>query len=279
MNKETKRQLILTGILLCLLIGTLTLWYDNFKFHSYVNVVDYQYCYGVSQEDFMVDGYQLYKKGHVQKFGGARLIALKEKLFLKGDVVTLTMNFAKQDESYKQKYVIKTDNEVCFFPEETIDHISEEDFSSISFSLNVQRKKKSVYNQEFKMDSQELIVYNGSNKDYSMQNVYMGSNWLKTGNFSSTIDGIAKTYPYMSIDYLCLKDQGNVDNIDDYERFVHLQGQTTDFLAGQGIQSAFYDGEGSLLEKKMICVISLSQEENDTQPFTFMLDLSGTMKG
>ena len=39
MNKEIKRQLILSGILLCMLVSTLFLWYDNFMFHTYVNIV------------------------------------------------------------------------------------------------------------------------------------------------------------------------------------------------------------------------------------------------
>ncbi|MFQ7801637.1 MAG: hypothetical protein ACLRHW_19410 [Coprobacillus cateniformis] len=47
MNKEIKRQLILSGILLCMLVSTLFLWYDNFMFHTYVNVADYQYCFKV----------------------------------------------------------------------------------------------------------------------------------------------------------------------------------------------------------------------------------------
>lgn len=282
LNKEIKRQLILIGILLCMLIATLVLWYDNFLFHSYVNVVDYQYCYGVQTDDFIIDGYQIYKDGQVQKYGGARFMTLKNDFILKNDTIELALVITKGDkeEKFVQKYKVKTDNEVCVFEKEDMkQQLFEEDFSNVSFHMSIQRKKKVIYDEDLDMKSQDLLIYNGSNKDYSIQNVYVGKKWLKTGDFSSTIKGIEKQYPYMSVDYLCLKDQGNAEDINDYERFVHMQGETVDFLENNHEQSAFYDGLTSLMDKKIICVISLKEDESQDNMFTFMIEISGTMKG
>lgn len=281
MNKEIKQQLILTGILLCLLMGTLFLWYDNFMFHSYVNVVDYQYCYAGETEDLMIDGYEFYKKDQVQMHGGARIAALKDRFFLKGDIVKLSLIIHLEDDeyTYTQEYKVKSDNEVCFFEEEeTRQQLFDDDFSRMSFHLSVERAQKTVYDQDIKMTSQEMVVYNGSNKEYSLQNVYASSSWLKTGYFSSTVKDIEKEYPYITIDYLFLKDDGDEENINDYERFAHMNGLTEEFLKNTETQVAYYDGNDSLLDKKMICVISLGKDKSHEHMFTFMLTLNGTIK-
>lgn len=281
MNKEIKRQLILTGILLSLLIGTLALWYDNFMFHSYVNVVDYQYCYGVETEDFMIDGYEFYKKDQVQMHGGARIAALKDHFFLKGDIIqlSLTIDLKDEDYTYTQEYIVKSDNEVCYFEEEeTRQQLFDEDFSHMNFHLTITRDKKIVYDQDVALKSQEMVVYNGSNKDYSLQNVYASSSWLKTGSISTTVKGIEKEYPYITMDYLYLKDNGNEDNIDDYERFAHMSGLTKDVLEDTETSVAYYDGTDSLLDKKLICVVSLKKDESQEDMFTFMITLHGTIK-
>ena len=47
-----------------------------------------------------------------------------------------------------------------------------------------------------------MLTYTSANKDYTLTNVYVTENWLKTGVFSSKDQDLAKEYPYMIINYM-----------------------------------------------------------------------------
>ena len=98
--------------------------------------------------------------------------------------------------------------------------------------------------------------------------MYVTSSWLKTGDFSSKIKNIEKQYPYMIIDYLYLKDNGQQDNINDYERFAYIKGKTADILKNTNRISVYYDEQGSLLMK----------DDKQQKGYTFMLELHGSLK-
>lgn len=282
MNKEMKRQLILSLTLLCLIVATLFLWYDNFMFHTYVHVADYQYCFNGNNNDFMVDGYEFYQHSHNQKHGGARIVALQNQLLLEGDeVMTVFEIVNKQGEEFdfKQQYTIKSDNEAFRLDEEeTTQQLSQSDFVKTTLQIKIIRDDKDIYNENITMNANDIVVYNGSNKNYAISNVYVTKSWLKTGDFSSTIKGIDKKYSLITIDYLYLKDNGNETNIDDYERFAYINGSTKDIMNNSLYSSVFYDGEGSLLDKTLACVVTLSQDENTEDAYVFMLSLHGTIK-
>ncbi|MFR7592549.1 MAG: hypothetical protein ACLUVC_13995 [Longibaculum sp.] len=281
MNKEIKRQLILTGILLCLIISTLFLWYNNFHFHTYMSVVDYQYCYAGENEDLMIDGYEFYKKDREQKNGQARIMALKDQFLLKGDQIKTTFILKEDQEEYQfqQKIDVKSDNEVCYLNlMETTQQLYNEDFKNAQLHIEIIRDKKNIYNEMIDMAIQNLVIYNGSNKDYTIQNVRVTPSWLKTGYLSSTDKNIDKKYPYMIMDYLYLKDGGREEDINDYERFAYVKGKTKDILDGKMEQIAYYDDQGSLLDKELRCVVTLSTDEKQSQPYTFMIELHGNIK-
>ena len=282
MNKEIKKQLILSGTLLCVLLLTLILWYNNFLFHTYADVASYQYCFSGENDDFMVEGYEFYQSDSVAKHGNERLLALKDQLILKGDTIQTTLSFQNQKNktlTYQQEYKVSTDNEACFFLEdETKESLYNDEFHQIQMQIQVMRDDKKVYDETIHMKQNHIVAYNGSNKDYSIQNVYISSSWLKTGTFSSTIKGIAKKYPYMSIDYLYAKDNTTTVDINHLERFVLLKGKTEDMLSNKIQQTAYYDEKGSLLDKPIYCVITLDKDDQFQNPYTFMIELHGTIK-
>lgn len=276
-----KRQLILSGVLICLLVSTLFLWYDNFQFHTYMNVVDYQYCYAGENEDMMINGYEFYKQGQVQKNGQARIMALKDQFFLKGDQieVAFVMEKGKEEYRFEQSIQVHTDNEVGYLNLiDTTQQLYEEDFRDAKMYVKIVRKEKVVYDKDVTMKKQGLVIYNGSNKDYTIQNVRVTSSWLKTGNLSSTVKNIEEKYPYITMDYLYLKDNGQPENINDYDRFAYVKGKTSDILNGKLENIAYYDEQGSLLEKELRCVVTLSTDEKQSQPYTFMIELHGNIK-
>ena len=281
MNDKIKKQLIISGVMVALLVSTLGLWYKNFVFHTYMDMVDYQYCFEGENDDIIFEGYEFYKNKTEQKHGGARLAAKTQNLFLNGDQAIIKFQLTSQSDKvyeYTHEYNITTDNEVFMIDsQETVEKLTDNDFSNVTVSIVLVRNGEEIYNESMKAHSSQLSVYNGSNKDYTLQNVYVASSWMKTGTISST-DDIAKKYPYMTMDYIILKDDGNVDNVDDYDRFIHLNGNTQDFIDGKINQTMIYDGTDSLLDKTIKCVITLGENESLEKPFIFMISLHGNIK-
>ncbi len=279
MNKEVKKQLILSFVLLALLMTTLFFWYPNFVFHTYVETLDYQYCLSGANDELAIDGYEIYQDGKTQGYGHARMISLKPDFFQKGDDITLTLVLS-DDVQLAQSMTVENDHDVIIMQEQKTDQIlQEDDIQKAQLQVEIVRDQKEIYSQSITMKNQDMLTYTGANKDYSLTNVYVTSSWLKTGIFSSKNEDIAKEYPYMIVDYLYLKDQDGSEDINDYERFVYMNGKTEDFLTNQMKNIGYYDGEESLLDMNLCCVITLMKEENDTNPYTFMLPLNPVQKG
>lgn len=282
MNKELKRQFILSCAILGMVISTMFLWYDNFIFHTYRNVNDYQYCFRGENESVLIDGYEFYKNDQYERYGKARIIPVQDNFLLKGDHVTVTFELtSSQNETYlfQQEFDIRVDNEVYTLDEvDNHENLSSKDFSSFSLRFQIQRKKKIIYDEKIPMSNQQLIVYSGENKDYTIQEIYASPSWLKTGLFSSTIEGIEKDYPNMFIDYLYLKDTSQPDDINSYERFAFVKGKTKDMLDGLLQTVVYYDDEGSLLDKELCCVVTLIKDEEKQDVYTFIINLHKTTK-
>ncbi len=281
MNEKMKRELIISGVMVCLLVMTLILWRDNFKFHTYIQTADYQYCFQGENDDLMINGYEFYQDKIGRQHGGARIASKTPNLFLSGDVFTLTFQVKKNESTYEysHQYNIQMSDEVFYLSlDKTAEKLKSEYFEDAKMLISIQRGDEKVYEKSIPVKSENLTVYNGGNKNYTIQNVYITKSWIKTGNLSSKQKNIAKKYPFMSIDYIYLKDKGNVEDINDYERFIHLKGQTKDFIDGKIHQTAIYDDSGSLLDKTFKCVITFSKNEDLSKPFIFELDLSGNIK-
>ena len=273
MNKEIKRQLILSGILLCLLVSTLIFGYDNFHFHTYIPVDDYQYAFEVKNDVIKIENYEFSKHNQKMAYGGARILPLQDNFYMKDDILKIKVNI--KDQSFDYQYEIKDHNEVVVMPYLDGDfQFQEDDLKNVQLDLTIERDQKDIYHQTFDMKQEDVYMYSGSNKDYLIQNVYVSDHWLKTGDLSSKIDDIEKKYQTITIDYLYLKDNGDKENLNDYERFIHIQGKTNDVLSGKLNQTQFYDGQGSLLEKTFVCVVTL----DDGKPFVFKLPLHAQKK-
>lgn len=282
MNNETKKQLYLSLGLLAIIMMSVFVWYDNFVFHTYIKQVDFQnYFYG-SNNDIMIDGYELCQDSQSAYYGNARILSTNEGVFKKGDSVTFTVKLTDQNESvhtYKHTHKVKNNNEVINLDKESIDKMAHN--TTIvhgNVNIKVSRKKKVVYNEDLRLQIGEIVTYNGGNKDYKIQDVFVADKWLKTGYFSSTITNLEDLYEYCIIDYTYLKENGDRENFDDYVRFAHLSMDTHSLLSNVEQEVYFYDDEGSLHEKQIICFVTLKEKKDDASGMTFMVELSGVMK-
>ena len=96
--------------------------------------------------------------------------------------------------------------------------IRDSDFADVMMHMTIIRNNKTVYDEDIAMKNQVMTVFNGGNKEYAIRNVYATPSWLKTGDFSCSVKDIDKKYPNITIDYMYLKDNGQVDDIDVYKR-------------------------------------------------------------
>lgn len=149
MEKEIKKQLILSIILLFFIIITMMFWYDNFMFHTYVKQVDYQYCFSGSNEDMMIQGYELFQNSQKAYIGNARLLSTQNNFLLKGDQLECIVTFTdKQDQTYQytHQYQVKSSNEVCYLQQAEDDKKDHQlEITNAKLELKITRQKKLVY--------------------------------------------------------------------------------------------------------------------------------------
>lgn len=282
MDKTVKRQLGLSFGLLVVVLMTLMFWYDNFIFHTYIDQKQYQACYQAGNEDIQIENIELYQNKHGSYFGNGRMMSLKNSFFLKGDFLTLTYTGEiAQDHTFtlKQEYTIQDNNEVCLLNhQKTKDNYDFEKINDLEVNIQIQRQNKIIYDQNLTMNKVKLITYIGSNKDYTIQNVYVTPTWLKTGILSFDEKDVSQDYQYCTIDYLVLKDNGNPENLDDYLRFAHISQSIKEMKKKPYQEAYFYDLEGSLLDKEIRCIISLQKDEKDKEPMVFSINLHKTLQ-
>lgn len=282
MNKEIKKQLLLSVIMLVIIISTMFFWYDNFMFHTYIKKIDYQYCLEGNNADVIVDGYQFFQNSQNAYFGNGRILSTQNNFFLKNDNIECVVTLTDSNQNiyqYKHQYKVRSSNEVCMLDQKIDEKKNVSmDIKDAKLQLIIKRKNKVIYDEELKLHKKDLVTYNGSNKNYTIHDVYVTDSWLKTGYFSTTIENLEDQYQKYSIDYVCLKDDQNEVDVNNYERIVHMTGDTTSLLQNENQQVCFYDFEGSLLEKNIKCVITLYKDHQDQNPLTFMINLHGTIK-
>lgn len=281
MNKELKKQLVLSGILLGIVTITLTLWYRNFVFHTYGETLNYQYCFKGENEVLMIDGYEFYQDDQQSIYGGAKMTALKP-LWLQGDVIKVSLSFGSQKQEDLTLQATAQNQETLTLPYmEHHQNIREENLQKVGLHVTITRKQEIIEEYDIPLSNQTVYSYTGANKDYAFAQVYATSSWLKTGHFSTKKKNLAEDYPYMTIDYLYLPYEASLQEapINDYERFIYLKGQTQDFLDQKIGDVGYFDKSGSLLEQKLCCVVSLMTSKDDRDPYTFMIELEPVQKG
>src|SRR5699024_10368082 len=129
------------------------------------------------------------------------------------DEVTLTL-ILSQEHQLSQEIKIQNDDQVVTLDEqESEDAFLEEDIQNAKLQISVNRQNKTTYDQTIELKNQDMLTYTSANKDYTLTNVYVSENWLKTGVFSSKDQDLAKEYPYMIINYMYSHEQNHEENI------------------------------------------------------------------
>lgn len=271
MKNENKKQLILILVITSMVFFTLLNWYPQFKFHTFTKPDVTQYFMKAENEEFRIEGYEfLYNEK--QYYGSGRIHVLKDNMILKNDKIELS--FENNDIKYNHEIKVKKSDEIINIPMEDSKTVINQ-LEEGTLNIKITRSKKVIYEEslEFKIDP--FVIYNGISKDYMIQDIYMTSSLLKTGTLHTNIKDLHKEYPYIEIDYI-VSDNEAYDYNEDL-RFIHLNGKTEEFLENENIYTEYYT-EGSLLDKHVVCVVSLLKSEDDKEPFVFKLDLTESVK-
>lgn len=271
MKNENKKQLILILVITSMVFFTLLNWYPQFKFHTFTKPDVTQYFMKAENEEFRIEGYEfLYNEK--QYYGSGRIHVLKDNMILKNDKIELS--FENNDIKYNHEIKVKKSGEIINIPMEDSKTVINQ-LEEGTLNIKITRSKKVIYEEslEFKIDP--FVIYNGISKDYMIQDIYMTSSLLKTGTLHTNIKDLHKEYPYIEIDYI-VSDNEAYDYNEDL-RFIHLNGKTEEFLENENIYTEYYT-EGSLLDKHVVCVVSLLKSEDDKEPFVFKLDLTESVK-
>ena len=276
MTQKINKPLFLSLILLTVLILTLFYFYDYFVFHTYMNDNDDRLLYRGSYDDFEIQGFQIYQDQKGIYCGNARIKPTQDYLFLKDDQVKCTVTIIdKNQHSYtlKQQSSIQSTNEIVFFHSQKIDtSLLETTIEKIDFQMSIYRQNQKVYDQTISLKEQTYSHYYGGNKDYMIQDVCVSDRWLLSGTFHFYDPQLMKQYEYYTVDYLLLID-GDKDNFNDYERILHIVQKTNSFFNNEIRETYFDDGKDSLINKTLVCVISMYKNKDDLEPVTFSIQL------
>ena len=282
MREEAKKQLILSIGVLFIIIVSMVMWYDNFVFHTFVKQVDFQECFYGYNDSIMIDGYELGQDSQGAFYGGARMLATSESLFRKNDtihlIVTLT-NSENQEMNCEHTYKVKNTNEVVNIEMNTLKKLEiNTDIIKAKAQVIIKRGKKEVYNESITLQTNGVFTYTVGNKDYKIQDVFVSDTWLKTGYFSSTVSKLSDTYEYCIIDYTYLKTDGDRENLDDYERIAQIALPVDELLLNNVQKTYYYNDEGSLLDKDLICFVTLKHKKDEDLGITFVIELKQITK-
>lgn len=271
MKKEAQRQLLMIIGLMSLISLTLWLWFDSFSFQTYTKIMDEQLCFHYKDIELNIDGFEIYHKNNIIQAGGARIVGLD---VLKDDQLIIECQISSQ-KIMKLEYEINVekDDQIIYLDYQDIDKLNLDDIQSVQFMISNKRNHKQVYKNKISLKQSKLITYNGSNKDYSIFNAYLGEHWFKAGYFHCIDEEFYKEYPTMIIDYMYLKENGHKADLDDYQRFMHNENTTKAFI--EGFNDVYYDENNELKDKEICAVITLQGEKD----FVFKIDLNPMVKG
>ncbi len=279
-SKEVISQLRVSLIMLVIMSLTLIMFHSNFAFHTYVNVVNFQYTYNASDKKVEVQDYQFHKDGTSASYGGGRIYATEEGFFEKGDKVLVNVKIADDNNktyTFTHEEKVRVDNQVIYLGEKALSTIDQVTSKSGTITIQVKRKKKSVYKKTLTLVSQDLQAFNGSNEGYSITNAYGTSDWFKSGDLDIKSSSTIKNYPYATVDYLALKSKKlDSDDTDNYDRIIHISGKTEELMHNGEHEVYFADAS---LKGKMISVVVTLKNKTKTRSYSFMIKLTGSEVG
>lgn len=274
MEKKYKQQLIVSILFIGLVVTTLFTMYPLYSFHTYDEVVYYDYLLNETSKDISLENFEVFKDEKTSSIGGGTLTIVNNTLFNEGQVLKVVINASNnKEQSISSEYVINySQNNPKYFldakkmiftkddVESKITNITE---ATITF-YNEQETK--IYDMVLKVNPLTKAI--GSNKQYRMENAYVSEYFMRLGKLV-TNSKIEKEYSTISLEYRYVKDKKKKE----YVVFNKTTSTTSEYFNNQEMPIYYHTKEeGSLLDKELSVVVILSNTDGKDE-YVFAIDL------
>lgn len=270
MEKKYKEQLIISVLFASIVIASLFFMYPIFSFHTYDEVVYYDYLLTVDDKQVVLENFEIYKNESISSLGGGTLYIEDETLWHgENELKVKIQGFDKERRTVENQYVITKDNKeysLVYATKEFTKKDKENKITNIvDAKITIQTMADvEVYSSKLAVTPMHLLI--GSNKEYRIENAYISDYVMRVGKLSVNSE-IEKKYPSISLEYRYVKDKKK----DEYVVFKKIIGQTKEYLKSNTSDMFYQDKkDGSLIDKDLSVVVILS---NDKDEYVFSIDL------
>lgn len=272
MEKKYKQQLSMAALFLLFIVISLFSMYPLYSFHTYDDVVYYDYLLDEDTKNMKVENFEIFKDEKVASIGGGTLTIVNKELF--SDGMPLTIKIIASDDKKQTitaEYAITYTNAQDSYPLEVKKkNFTKEDIESKITNITkatitfTDQAGNSMYEDVLRVHSLSKAL--GASKAYRIENAYVDPYFMRLGKLAVNAK-IEKQYPTISLEYRYLKN----DAKEEYVVFKKITKETSSYLKEQDVPVYYHNKkEGSLLDKELSVVVILSNEQKE---YVFSIDL------
>lgn len=273
MEKKYKHQLIVSILFLGLVVVTLFTLFPLYSFHTYDEVVYYDYLLNETSKDITLENFEVFKDEKNSSIGGGTLVVVNPSLFSEGQVLKVVVNANDNNQqTITSEYTMTySQNQSNYFLYAYKKVFTNEDIESKI--TNITQATITFY------DQQEAKVYDailkvkplakalGANKQYRIENAYVSEQFMRLGKVATNTK--IEEYSTISLEYRYLKDKKK----EEYVVFKKVTNDISDYFDAKEIPVYYHNkDEGSLLDKELSVVIILSNKDTKKE-YVFAIDL------
>lgn len=276
MEKKFKEQLIISILFVAIVISSLYFMYPIFSFHTYDEVVYYDYLLTVNDDHVALENFEIYKNESISSLGGGMLYIEDETLWHgENELKVRIQGIDQEGRTIENQYVLSKNQKEYSLAYATKEFTKKDKENKITNIVDAKITMQTMADKEVyssKLAVMPMHTLSGSNKEYRIENAYVSEFVMRLGKLSVNSE-IEKKYPNISLEYRYVKDKTK----DEYVVFKKVIGQTKEYLKLNTSDVYYQDKkDGSLLDKDLSVVVILS---NDKDEYVFSIDLQVTKVG
>lgn len=273
MEKKYKQQLSIAVIFLIIVILSLFSMRSLYTFHTYDDIVYYDYLLDEDTKNITVENFEIFKDKMVSSIGGGTLTIVNKEMFSEG--APLKVRIEASDD---KKQSITTEYDIVYSVEKPNyvletrkKNFTNEDIESKM--TNITKATITFYDQDGKnlyddtLRVHPLAKAIGENKEYRIENAYVNESFMRLGKLAVN-SKIENKYPTISLEYRYVKE----DDKDEYVVFKKITKATSEYFKDNDIPVYYHDKKnGSLLDEELSVVVILSNEKEE---YVFSINLN-----
>lgn len=273
MKKKYKQQLSIAVIFLVIVIISLFSMHSLYSFHTYDDIVYYDYLLDEDTKNMKVENFEIFKDENISSIGGGTLTIENKEIFSEGTSlkVSIIASDDKQQSITTDYSIVYSASQSNYLLETKKKNYTKKDIESKM--TNITKAKIIFYDLQGKnlyedaLQIHPLVKATGENKEYRMENTYVNEYFMRLGKLAVN-SKIEKKYPNLSLEYRYAKNKDK----EEYVVFKKITMDTSEYLKTQDTSVYYHDRkDGSLLDKQLSVVVILNNEKEE---YVFSIDLN-----